>query len=109
MNDSAPLSDDERWERRFSKLNELPPEEPQPFFYTRLQARLEQQLDNSWAPVWLRRPAYALSAFGLIVLLNAGALFYYSDSATATTDDVTTYDGFVADYLPTNSIDYVNE
>ncbi|QKZ13291.1 hypothetical protein [Spirosoma sp. KUDC1026] len=109
MNDSAPLTDDERWERRFNKLKEVSPEEPRPFFYTRLQARLAQRPDTGWTPVWLRRPAYALSAFGLIVLLNAGALFYYSDSAPTTTDDVTTYDGFVADYLPTNSIDYVNE
>jgi hypothetical protein len=108
MNESTPMNDDNRWEQRFSQLGELPPETPRPFFYTRLQARLEQQQATGWTPIWLRRPAYALSAFGLIVVLNAGALFYYSDSAT-TTDDVTTYDGFVADYQPTNSIDYVNE
>jgi hypothetical protein len=108
MNESTPMNDEERWEQRFGQLGKLPPEIPRPFFYTRLQARLEQQQTTGWTPIWLRRPAYALSAFGLIVLLNAGALFFYSEPAT-TTDDVTTYDGFVADYQPTNATDYVHE
>jgi hypothetical protein len=109
MNDSTPSPEDEHWEHRFNKLGDLPAETPQPFFYTRLQARLQRQQASSWTPLWLQRPAYALSAFGLIVLLNAGALVYYSDSSTTATDDVTTYEGFVTDYQPINSIDYVNE
>ncbi|GAB3553774.1 hypothetical protein [Spirosoma fluminis] len=103
-------SDNDAWEERFRKLSQLPPESPTPFFYTRLQARMERQTTPAYVPQWLRRPAYALAAFGLIVVLNMGVALRYvaADTSQATTDPIT-YESFVADYQLTTNTDYVDE
>ncbi|GAB3497456.1 hypothetical protein GCM10027341_17570 [Spirosoma knui] len=105
-------SENDAWEERFRKLGQLPSESPKPFFYTRLQARMERQTTPApaYVPQWLRRPAYALAAFGLIVVLNMGvALRYVSTDTSQATTDATTYESFVADYQLTTNTDYVDE
>lgn len=64
-----------RWETDFQRWGKRPQPELRPFFYTRLQARLNQSVEStSWLPWWLRRPAYAYSALSLLVLLNVGVV-----------------------------------
>ena len=72
MSDSSirPGSDEE-WEALLHQLRQQPKAQPQPFFYTRLQARLAADTlsKNLWLPAWARRPAYVavLALLGLAV------------------------------------------
>ncbi|SNR94601.1 hypothetical protein [Hymenobacter mucosus] len=64
--------EDEAWTARLRALQPLGPPEPRPFFFTRLQARLDaRQAPTTMLPAWLRRPAYALFLGALVLALNA--------------------------------------
>jgi len=99
---NSPLSDEE-WQKLLQKWRALPVEEPSPFFYTRLQARLQapQQLSAADAlplPSWLRRPSYAL-AFGAVVLaLNVGAVLHQVTRPAHPSATASAYAAFVAEY-----------
>lgn len=56
---------------------------PGPFFFTRVQARLQRLPGNGWERVvsFITRPSIALSGLCLIILLNAVA-FYFQPAAT---------------------------
>ncbi len=86
MNESPlnPTGSDE-WETNFQRWGKRPQPDQRPFFYTRLQARLAESLAESveaavWLPWWLRQPAYAYSAFLLLVMLNVGAAWWTSSA-----------------------------
>jgi hypothetical protein len=74
MSDSPlrPGSDAE-WEALLAQLRQQPPAQPQPFFYARVQTRLQAQRAAPLArlPGWLRRPAYA-ALLGALVLAVSG-------------------------------------
>ena len=55
------------------QLRQQPKAQPQPFFYTRVRARLaaEQLAPTAWLPAWARRPAYA-ALLGALVLAVSG-------------------------------------
>lgn len=44
------------------------------FFYTRLKARMEKGLEPGTRKLWIWRPAYALAALVLLMVLNAAIL-----------------------------------
>ncbi|MFN8357056.1 MAG: hypothetical protein U0Y10_21560 [Spirosomataceae bacterium] len=44
--------------------------EPRPFFYTRLNARMEQRLITAPKRSWLLRPSVVFSALAVVILLN---------------------------------------
>lgn len=83
MNESSNVpNESDRWENEFRQWGKRPQPEPRPFFYTRLQARLNQSVESAtWLPWWLRRPAYAYAALGLLVLLNMGAVISLTSTA----------------------------
>lgn len=56
-----------------------------PFFYTRLQAKLEQQ-PSLWNTLWsvITKPAVSLVTLSLLVVLNIAAISYYSKSSKQT-------------------------
>lgn len=95
MNESPQKpTDSDEWETDFRRWGKRPQPELRPFFYTRLQARLAESVESltesaAWLPWWLRRPAYAYSAFLLLVMLNVGAAWWTS-SAQPASDQSTT-------------------
>ena len=63
-----------------------------PFFFTRVQARLQKEEISLWGRFagFMTRPAVALATLFLIFLLNAAALFYQQKSAIAAADQFET-------------------
>lgn len=88
-------SQDDNWNDLFGKLGKLNPAEPKPFFYTRVQARLDNR--KAQRINWLLNPAYAIAALSLLVLINVAVAFNHGSNELTTTES-TTYDGFVAEY-----------
>lgn len=74
---------------------------PGPFFYTRVQARLQKQRSNEWERVvsFITRPSVALGGLCIIILLNAMA-FYFQPAATGALAVSTpaAESGYVEDY-----------
>ena len=65
-------------EHILNSLDSLQKASPGPFFYTRVQARLQKEKTGVWGSLasYFTRPAVALVTLGLIFLLNAAAFFY---------------------------------
>ena len=72
MPDSAPRpTADEEWENLLHQWRTQQPAQPQPFFYSRVRARLvgEAAVEHRPLPTWLRWPSYAVM-LGLLLLLS---------------------------------------
>ncbi len=94
----------DRWETSFRQWGQRPQPEPRPFFYTRLQARLNQSVESAtWLPWWLRRPAYAYSALCVLLLLNVGVAATVANTP-ATDDEQTTVASVFQDDYSVDSI-----
>ena len=65
-------SSDEEWETLMHQLHNQPKARPQPFFYTRLHARLtaDAAAKSPLFPAWLRRPVYAALLGALVITLS---------------------------------------
>ena len=61
---------------------------PGPFFYTRVQARLQKGESGIWSTLvaYITRPSVALATLGLIFLLNAAAFFYERQASSLAAD-----------------------
>lgn len=95
-----PSDQHEQWEHWLNELKNIEPARPRPFFYTRLKARLEQTPATEALPWWLRRPAYALAALGLLVGLNVAVALVSDWSGTQhlPDSDQVTYEEFASEY-----------
>lgn len=73
---------DEKVDQAMNSLDGLSTASPGPFFYTRVQARLQRQAGSGWESVtsFITRPAVALAGLCIIVLLNAVAFYLRPDS-----------------------------
>jgi hypothetical protein len=72
MSDSAPRpSTDEEWEDLLRQWRTRPNAQPQPFFYSRVRARLVGEAAGARPPLrtWLRWPSYA-ALLGIVLLLS---------------------------------------
>ena len=72
-------------EKTLESLDGIKRAEPQPFFYTRLIARLEREQKNIWelAGSYLARPAVAIVGLCLILAFNV-VILVQKDSTTST-------------------------
>lgn len=74
------MKNSDRVERKIDQtlkvLDDMQRAEPKPFFYTRLQARMQTKTEV--APKWSTRPAMIWSGLILIILLNIGMAINYS-------------------------------
>lgn len=52
---------------------------PKPFFFTRVQARLDRHTAPGRNTTWVFRPAYVMASLGLVLLLNLSAVVYIHD------------------------------
>lgn len=84
---------DEEIERTLQSLEGIQPAGPKPFFYTRLQARMEQKKVEK--TVWQWRPAYAYTALGLVLLLNFATIYTLTHTSTK---PQSTAESFVNEY-----------
>ena len=100
--------EDQPWENRFRKLGKLKPAQPRPFFYTRLEARLEQSELAASLPWWLQRPAYALGTLAVLIALNVSVALWQTSPPTPETDPGT-YEAFVQDYQLDHQTVYADE
>lgn len=67
---------EEEIERTLQSLEGIKPAEPTPFFYTRLQARMEKNKEVKTG--WHWRPAYAYAFLGVVILLNVWTIYQVS-------------------------------
>ena len=61
---------------------------PGPFFYTRVQARLQKEQTGFWGrlALYVGSPRVAFATLGIIFLLNAAAFFYERGNTPAVAD-----------------------
>ena len=76
MKRKNPEKIEKKIEQTLKVLDELPRAEPKPFFYTRLQARMQGQAEETVR--WRMRPAFIWSGLVVIILLNIGMVVTYS-------------------------------
>ncbi|QJX47504.1 hypothetical protein HMJ29_11360 [Hymenobacter taeanensis] len=77
MSDSAPRpTADEDWDNLLHQWRTQQTAQPQPFFYSRVRARLvEQEFKGPQPfPVWLRWPSYAVMLAIILMLSGDGAV-----------------------------------
>jgi hypothetical protein len=67
--------DEAPWQELLRQLRHQAKTQPQPFFYTRVQARLQarQAAPLAGLPTWVRRPAYAVLLSALILAVSGDA------------------------------------
>jgi len=87
--------------------------EPNPFFYTRLTARLQRDVPSVWESIgaFISRPAVAIATLCLILALNALILFRSDDNSSSL--PVTSNEALVSDneyvmMASSGSFDYEN-
>jgi hypothetical protein len=68
------------------------------FFYTRLKARMEKGYESSTPKSWILRPAYAMSALVIIVLVNAAVIFSRADTKQTNFTETDTLQSIAAEY-----------
>ena len=88
-----------RIEQAMNSLDGISSASPGPFFYTRVQARLQKQAASSWESVtsFITRPAVALAGVCIIILLNAVAFYFHPDNTAASVAAVSVSDQVYAE------------
>ncbi len=78
---------------------------PGPYFFTRLQQRLNKEENSLLSKVglWISRPAIAFSVIILVILLNVSVIFYETSPVERTDDTVDYYS-----MTSSGSLDYEN-
>lgn len=84
---------EEEVERTLQSLEGIQRAEPDPFFYTRLQARMEQKFVKKTG--WQWRPVYAFAALALVLLLNFATIYTLTHTSTQHTSAA---DSFANEY-----------
>ena len=92
----------EEIEKTMQSLDGITTAEPQPFFYTRLEARLKARMENAQAAMppqmrWVLKPAYLFSTLAIIILLNVVSAMNYSKSTNQNSDEQN-IEGFAKGY-----------
>lgn len=88
--------------------------EPAPYFYTRLQARLQRSERTIWESMgaFLARPAVAIASLCLILILNGFLLFQQNNNTSSNLPVANSPEVFVTDneYIlaSSSSFDYEN-
>jgi hypothetical protein len=62
-------------EQTLQSLEGLKRADPMPFFYTRLEARMERELVKPQTMSWQIRPVWAYSSLAAAILLNVATIF----------------------------------
>ncbi|MDZ4793117.1 MAG: hypothetical protein SGI83_02460 [Bacteroidota bacterium] len=77
------------------------------FFYTRLQARMQRELEPVGKRSWILRPAFALTVLVAVLLINVVVIFRGTNNKEVATNDTETLQSIAAEYsLNENSYVY---
>jgi|CXWL01.1.fsa_nt_gi hypothetical protein len=68
------------------------------FFYTRLEACMEKRQEPGTKQSWILRPAFALAALAVVLLINAVVILRGNAGKSDTTDDSETLQSIAAEY-----------
>jgi hypothetical protein len=70
------------------------------FFYTRLKAKMQSNLESKSkvAKAWLLRPAYVLSALTIVLIINIAIIFNDDSPTKSTNGDTETAQSIAAEY-----------
>lgn len=71
------------------------------FFYTRLKARMEKGFEPAAPKSWVLRPAYALAALVLVLVINTAVILNgntTTDNGATATADAETFQSIAAEY-----------
>ena len=74
-----PKKIEQKVEKTLQVLEEMQRAEPKPFFYTRLEARMQKR--DALLPKWTLRPVFIWSGLILIIVFNIGIAISYSKKA----------------------------
>jgi hypothetical protein len=85
-------------EDTLNSLNGISKAEMPPFFYTRLQARLEKQSQRSSSWLWVTKPALSVVTLSLLLVLNIAAISYYVKSKKANVQQASGTQDFAQEY-----------
>jgi hypothetical protein len=77
------IPDMKRIEKALESLDGIQRATPQPYFYTRLKARLDRK-EREWSGITgiISRPAYALAMICVVLLVNTWAVMNSSDESS---------------------------
>jgi inorganic pyrophosphatase/exopolyphosphatase len=69
------------------------------FFYTRLKARMEKGYEPA-VPVksWIFRPAYAVAALMLVLIINAAVIFKNRETKASSNPEIESLQSIAAEY-----------
>lgn len=67
---------EEEVEKTLRSIDGLERANPNPFFSTRVEARLRQRLTPATPTTWVFRPAWVVASLGLVLALNLSAVIY---------------------------------
>ncbi len=68
------------------------------FFYTRLTAKMEKGLEAATKKHWVLRPAFAVAALVVVLLINAAVILQGDAAKSNTANDSETLQSIAAEY-----------
>ena len=88
------LPKEDQVEKTLTSIDQISRADAPPFFYTRLQARLDKKATPA-VPFWLigKRPALSLATLSLLLILNVAAIRSYLHSSKTATKKTQTSNG----------------
>lgn len=88
---------DEKIEGTLGALEGIESAEPNPFFYTRLKARMENAQEALPPRIrWVMKPSVVFSSLALIIVLNVVSVINYSKNSQQT--EKQSIEGFASEY-----------
>jgi len=97
------MNKEQKIESILNSLEGMERSAPQPFFFTRLEARMQKSWESQWGIIekivgFLSKPAIAFATVMIIILINAYAIFTSPDNTptnVTSTTDLTSVDEYV--------------
>ncbi len=68
------------------------------FFYTRLKARMEKDMEPAAPKSWIFRPVYAVAALLLVLIINAAVIFKNSETKSGSNPEIESLQSIAAEY-----------
>ncbi len=91
------MNKEEQINKTLDALKEMRQAEPPPFFYTRLKARMERELEQKPELRWALKPAFVIPVLVLTVALNVTTVLQFKD-VNSNTAETSAADTFAQEY-----------
>lgn len=76
------------------------------FFYTRLKARMEQEIISVPQQSWSLRPVYILGVLLVVIAINAAVIFKGSSTTETSISDTETMQSIASEYRINSNLTY---